>query len=112
MILDKPELVMPKLMSGDEEVTGQVGGSLINIAKAIRPSTFSSQHVPNSDNATMIIFVYYKTVVGYFIYYPGNKCYFKTIEDISTIFTPNVLDLNTLMPLSTEDVTTRLEKFN
>lgn len=108
MILDTPNDYFEDLITGNEDTIKEVGKSLYGVASRTAIKSFFSTQVPGVDASSMILFVFYKKTVGYFLYYRDGKIFFKTISNTKDIFTPNILDLDTLWPVFKEDVERRI----
>ena len=108
MILDNPDEPMSRVLEGDEEAIKGVGKQLLLIANNTSISSFYSNYVPGVPQSKMILFIRYKKSIGYFLYYQDGKIFFKTLSNTKDIFTPNVIDIATLSPISTEDAEQRI----
>lgn len=108
MILDNPEDAFSRVLKKDDKTIEELGSALYNMAMKTSIKSYFSRKVPGVPAASMILFLFYKNNIGYFLYYTDGKIFFKPLSKIEDIFTPNILDLDTLWPVSKEDVNRRI----
>lgn len=109
MLPNNPEIVVPLLKHQDEKTINDAANYLEGLILRTRRPTFFSTRIPNVPNAKWLVFIFYKKEIGFIMRYKDNASYYKSLEkeDFKDIFTPNVLDLNLLTPISKEDAISR-----
>lgn len=107
MILDRPDEVMPKVKLGDVNLVSEVGKQLETIVMHTPIKSYSATNMPGNEALKLIIFTMYGKDIGYFVKLVDNTYKYKIMENPEGVFTPNVLDLSNLTPISTEDALRR-----
>lgn len=110
MILDDPEKTYNGLQSGEQEVITELGAYLWHLANRVRTFGFLSTNVPNVPNGDWVAFIFYKGHFGFLVRYKSGDVYYKYLDTPGDVFTPNVLNLDTISPLSKEDAMERARK--
>lgn len=107
MIMDDPKDLFNKLESGDEETITALGSYLWSLANRVRNLGFLSTSVPNVPNGHWVAFIYYKGNFSFLVKYKNGATYYKRLETPEDVFTPNVIDISNVSPISKEDAIAR-----